>query len=331
MHMTLFKALVLDQKEGNLHRSIQELKKESLPPGEVLVSVAYSSLNYKDALAITGRGKIIRNYPMVPGIDLAGTVIESSSPQFKPQDKVLLTGCGIGEEHWGGYAQLARVRSDWLIPLPKGLSLKQAMGIGTAGFTSMLSIMALEAHGIQPSDREIIVTGATGGVGSIAVAILAKLGYRVVASTGKLEAHSYLKELGAQEILDRKTLINSSNKPLESQRWGGAIDTVGGKVLASLLPAMVYGSSVTTCGMAGGSELNTTVFPFILRGVNLLGISSVHCPHKRRCETWERLARDLPLSLLEKMIQTYPLEKVPELSEKMLRGETHGRIVIDLK
>lgn len=329
--MGYFKALVLDQKDGVVQASVRELSKDSLPEGEVLVSVAYSSLNYKDGLAVAGQSKIVRQYPMVPGIDLAGTVDESRSPLFKSGDLVILTGWGIGERHWGGYAQAARVKADWLLPLPQGLSLKQAMGIGTAGLTAMLSILALEERGMRPEGREVVVTGAAGGVGSVAVAILAKLGYHVVASTGRPEAHEYLKGLGACRVLDRKALSALSDKPLESEQWGGAVDTVGGDTLAALLRTMAYGTCVTACGLAGGSRLQTTVFPFILRGVSLLGIESSLAPRERRQTAWTRLVRDLPLESLDRMIQVVPLEDIPRLSQAILQGKIRGRVVVALR
>ncbi len=329
MPQQLFKALVLDQQEGAVTATIRELAADALPDGDVLVAVAYSSLNYKDGLAVTGQGRIVRSYPFVPGIDLAGTVVESQSPAFQPGDQVVLTGWGVGERHWGGYAQLARVRSEWLVPLPAGMDLEQAMGIGTAGFTAMLCVMALEERGLAPGGRPVVVTGASGGVGSVAVALLAQLGYHVVASTGRAELHAYLQELGAREIIGRAALA-SPGKPLESERWGGAIDTVGGDTLAGLLRAMAYGTSVAACGLAGGSALNTTVFPFILRGVSLLGIDSVMCPQERRRAAWARLARDLPRDALERIVQVVPLAEVPALSRQILAGQVRGRIVIDV-
>lgn len=324
-----FRALVLDQQDGAVVAAIQELRTDALPEGDVLVAIAYSSLNYKDGLAVTGQGRIVRSYPFVPGIDMAGTVVESQSPAFQPGDQVVLTGWGVGERHWGGYAQLARVRSDWLVPLPPGMDLKQAMGIGTAGFTAMLCVMALEERGLVPGGREVVVTGASGGVGSVAVALLARLGYHVVASTGRAELHAYLRDLGARAIIGREALA-SPGKPLESERWGGAVDTVGGDTLAGLLRAMAYGTSVAACGLAGGSALNTTVFPFILRGVSLLGVDSVMCPQERRRAAWARLARDLPRDVLERIVQVAPLADVPALSRQILAGQVRGRIVIDV-
>lgn len=325
--MQTFKALVVESGDPYTAH-IRQASLEELPQGEVLVHVAYSSLNYKDGLAITGAGKVIRNFPMVPGIDFAGTVVESASPDYWPGDPVILTGWGVGERHWGGLSELARVHAEWLVPLPEGLSLQQAMGIGTAGFTAMLAVMALEAHAIDLS-REVLVTGAAGGVGSLAVAVLAQLGYRVVASTGRLSEESYLQSLGAGEILDR-AVLTAPSKPLESERFGGAVDTVGGAVLAGVLPRMAYGGSVAACGNAGGVKLETTVFPFILRGVNLLGIDSVMCPKERRLLAWKRLAHDLPRPLLEAATQTVSLEEVPGLAQAILQGQVRGRVVVRL-
>jgi acrylyl-CoA reductase (NADPH) len=329
--METFKALVLEQEDGAVKADIQQLGTDALPEGDVLISVAYSTLNYKDGLAVTGKGKIIRNYPMVPGVDFVGTVAESASPRFKAGDKVILTGWGVGERHWGGYAQMARVKSEWLVPLPEGLSMEQTMAIGTAGFTAMLSVMALEKHDVRPDGREVVVTGAAGGVGSVAVALLANLGYNVAAATGRTELHDYLVgTLGAKEIVGREEVSGESKRPLEKERWGGAVDTVGGKVLAGLLPAMAYHSSVAVCGNAGGIELNTTVFPFILRGVNMLGIDSVMCPLEVRTEAWNRLVRDLPPQALAGMHQVVALEDIPALSQDILKGQVRGRVVVDL-
>lgn len=325
--MQTFKALVVESGDPYTAQ-IRQATLDELPQGDVLVRVAYSSLNYKDGLAITGAGKVIRSFPMVPGIDLAGTVLESASPAYKPGDSVILTGWGVGERHWGGLAELARVRSEWLVPLPQGLSFQQAMGIGTAGFTAMLAVMALEAHAIDKS-KEVLVTGAAGGVGSLAVALLARLGYRVVASTGRTSEEAYLRSLGAGEILDRAALTAPS-KPLESERFGGAVDTVGGAVLAGVLPRMAYGGSVAACGNAGGVKLETTVFPFILRGVNLLGIDSVMCPREKRLEAWQRLAHDLPRPLLEEAMQVVSLEEVPERAQAILQGQVRGRVVVKM-
>lgn len=329
--MATFTALLATQDDGNFAASFHQLEREALPPGEVLVRVAYSSLNYKDGLAVTGRPGVIRKYPMVPGIDFAGVVEESSSPEFQRGDEVVVTGCGTSETLWGGYAQLARLDAQFIVALPPGMTLQQAMGVGTAGFTAMQSVMALEQHGLKPGGRDVLVTGASGGVGSVAVAILGHLGYRVVASTGRgAELGEYLRGLGAQEILDRAVLAAPSKRPLDAERWGAAIDSVGGDSLAGLLRAMAANASVASCGLAGGAAFSTTVLPFILRGVNLLGINSVHVPVARRREIWGRIARDLPLPLLDRMIQVQPLGKVLELAPQILAGKIRGRTVIDV-
>ncbi len=322
-----FSALVLEQRDGATVAGVQTLDTSALPAGDVRVAVAYSSLNYKDGLAITGRGKIIRQFPMVPGIDFAGTVAESQHPEYQPGDQVVLTGWGVGERHWGGMAQQARVKGDWLVPLPAGLTPLQAMGIGTAGFTAMLCVLALEDHGLRPGGRELLVTGAAGGVGSVVVALLAGLGYSVVASTGRADEAGYLRELGAAEVIGR---LPAEGRPLESERWAGVVDTVGGATLAAALRATAYGGAVAACGNAGGVELATTVFPFILRNVALLGVDSVSCPRERRRAAWGRLARDLPASLLERMTTVAPLAEVPALSQAILAGQVRGRVVVDV-
>jgi acrylyl-CoA reductase (NADPH) len=324
-------ALLATQENGKFAARLQQLDRRALPAGEVLVRVAYSSLNYKDGLAVSGKPGVIRTYPMVPGIDLAGVVEESGSPQFKAGDEVVVTGCGTSETMWGGYAQLARLNAEFIVPLPQGMTLKQAMGVGTAGFTAMQSVMALEQHGLKPGGREVLVTGATGGVGSVSVAILGRLGYRVAASTGRgAELGEYLRGLGAHEILDRAVVAAPSKRPLEAERWAAAIDTVGGDTLSGLLRAVAMGGSVAVCGLAGGAAFSTTVLPFILRGVNLLGIDSVRVPVERRREIWQRIARDLPLPLLDSMIQVQPLGKVLELAPQILAGKIRGRTVIDV-
>ena len=329
--MATFTALLATQDNGNFAATFRQLEREALPPGEVLVRVAYSSLNYKDGLAVTGRPGVIRKYPMVPGIDFAGVVEESSSPEFERGEKVVVTGCGTSETLWGGYAQLARLDAQFIVPVPPGMTLQQTMGVGTAGFTAMQSVMALEQHGLKPGGREVLVTGAGGGVGSVAVAILGHLGYRVAASTGRgAELGEYLRGLGAQEILDRAVLAAPSKRPLDAERWGAAIDSVGGDSLAGLLRAMAGDASVASCGLAGGAAFSATVLPFILRGVNLLGINSVNVPKARRREIWRRIARDLPLPLLDRMIQVQPLEKILELAPQMLAGKIRGRTVIDV-
>lgn len=327
-----FNALVLDRVGERVAATIREVRRDELPEGDVLVAVEYSSLNYKDGLAVTGKGQIVRDYPMAPGIDLAGTVVESASPTFASGDQVVLTGWGVGERHWGGYAQLARVKSDWLMPLPAGLNAQQAMGIGTAGLTAMLCLLALEERGVAPASGDVVVTGASGGVGSIAVALLAQTGYTVTASTGRADAHDYLHLLGASNVLDRGALAAppDSARPLGKGLWAGAIDTVGGSTLAGLLRTLAYGGSVAACGLPGGAALHTTVLPFILRGVSLLGIDSVQCPAARRRAAWDRLARDLPPETLDRIVQVAPLRDVPALSEEILQGRVRGRIVIDV-
>jgi acrylyl-CoA reductase (NADPH) len=325
-----FRALVLGNISGSVCAAVKDLPTHSLPDGDVLVSVAWSSLNYKDALAVTNRGKIVRRFPMVPGIDFSGVVVDSKSSRFKPGDQVILTGWGAGEEHWGGFAQLARVKADWLMPLPQGLTLKSAMAIGTAGLTAMFCIMALEEHAVRPGKGDVLVTGATGGVGCVAVVSLAKLGYRVVASTGKADAHEFLKSLGAGDIMDRRELAKHSDRPLESGRWAGAIDSVGGDALAAVLRQMQRDGCVAAVGLAGGAELHTTVHPFILRGVSLIGISSGQMSTERRLTAWTRLARELPMDTLDRLTQVAPLDEVPALSQAMINGQTRGRIVIDV-
>lgn len=324
-----FKALVLDERDGQVTSTIKTLEREALPEGDVLVRVAFSGLNYKDGLALAGKNKVVRFYPMVPGIDFSGVVEESSSPQFQPGDRVVLTGWGVGERHWGGYAQYARVKGEWLVPLPDSIDLKDAMAIGTAGVTAMLAVVALEEHGMRPDGPEVLVTGATGGVGSMAVAILAKLGYTVVAETGKADMRDYLLSLGAREVMDRAALAPSGG-PLGSARWGGAVDTVGGAMLAGVLRTLAYGASVAACGNAGGFELNTTVLPFILRGVNLLGIDSLPVPQARRVIIWDRLARDLPPSALQRSMRVVPLAETRALADEILAARTHGHIVVDV-
>lgn len=324
----MFKALLATQEDGKTNVSFREIERDALPAGEVLIRVLYSSLNYKDGLAVTGKPGVIRKYPMVPGVDLAGVVEESTSPAWKAGDSVVVTGCGLSETIWGGYAEFARLDARHLIKLPESLTPRQAMGIGTAGFTAMQCAIALERHGVKPESGDVVVTGAAGGVGSVAIAILAKLGYRVCASTGRSELASYLRSLGAAEIVDRSTLSAPSKRPMDSERWAGAIDTVGGETLAGTIRTLKIGGSVAACGLAGGAALNTTVYPFILRGVNLLGINSVTVPREERLEIWRRLARDLPLPLLDSMIEEVPLDRVIEAGEKILAGAVRGRTVI---
>ena len=323
-----FQALVARDTDG-YKTAIEELRDEDLPPNEVLVDVAYSSLNYKDALAVTGRGKIVRRFPMVLGIDLAGTVVESSIPEFKPGDRILGTGQGLGETDWGGYAQRARVRAGAIVPIPDALSFEQSMQLGTAGITAMLCVMALEQAGVMPGEREMVVTGAAGGVGSLAVMLLAKRGYRVAASTGRPELESYLRDLGATSIVPREE-FEKKGGPLQSERWGGGVDTVGGATLANLFAQTAYEGAIACCGMAGGHELSTTVWPLILRNVSLLGVSSLHTSKAKRIEGWSRLARDIDPARLRSLSRTEPLSRIFELSEEILGGRVRGRIGINV-
>jgi acrylyl-CoA reductase (NADPH) len=326
-----FRAVRLDQVEGKTRAALADIGIDDLPPGEVLVDVACSTLNYKDALAITGAGKIVRQFPFVPGIDLAGKVASSADARFEPGDAVILTGWGVGERHWGGLGEKARVKGDWLLPLPAGLSLEQAMAVGTAGFTAMLSVLALEEQGVTPECGELAVTGAAGGVGSVAIPLLAHAGYRVVASSGRAELAGYLKELGAAEVVDRRQFAEGSKAPLDSARWAGAVDSVGGDTLVNLLKAMQYHGVVAACGLAGGAELHGTVFPFILRGVRLIGIDSAYYPASGRAAVWARIARDLDLGLLARMTTRVPLSDVPKLAPDFLRGAVRGRLVVDTR
>lgn len=326
-----FNALIVDKAEdGTISQSVQEIGVDRLPEGDVIVDVEYSTLNYKDGLCLTGNGGLVRNYPHVPGIDYAGTVSESSDDRYKAGDKVVLTGWRVGEVMWGGYAQKARVPADYLVPLPDGLTTKQAMAIGTAGFTSMLSVMALEAHGLKDIGGPVLVTGAAGGVGSVAVAILANLGYEVAAVTGRPEQADYLKSLGATTIVPREELAEPSGKPLERETWSGCVDAVGGPMLAKVLTQMKYGGSVAAVGLAGGAKLPATVIPFLLRGVNLLGIDSVMQPYDNRLVAWKRLASDLSMAKLEAMVEMATLSDLPALGASILKGGVKGRVVVDV-
>ena len=324
-----FKALVLTQEDGKTVSTLRQLRDADLPEGDVLLAVEYSSLNYKDGLAVTGKGKIVRQWPLVPGIDLAGRVLESASPDYSAGDKVVLTGWGVGEKYWGGYSQHQRVQSKWLVPLPAGLDTRQAMAIGTAGFTAMLCVMTLEEAGVTPDKGPVVVTGATGGVGSIAVAILHKLGYQVAAVSGKPDAEGFLRDLGAGEILTRDEM-SQPPRPLEGQRWAGAVDTVGSTMLARVIAEMNYNGCVAACGLAGGFDLPTTVMPFILRNVSLRGVDSVSCPVERRKQAWQRLVSDLPARALGEIGQVASLEQLPELAEKITTGAIRGRVIVDL-
>lgn len=326
----MFKALVVDSVDGKISASVQTLEESRLPEGDVTVAVEYSSVNYKDGLTVTGGGGLVKQYPHVPGIDFSGTVLTSTHRDYQPGDKVILTGWRVGEVRWGGFAQKARVNGDWLVPLPPGLSSRQAMAVGTAGLTAMLAVLSLEAHGIAPDAGEVLVTGAAGGVGSVATALLAQRGFRVVASTGRAETHDYLKSLGAAEVIDRSAFAEPAKRPLESERWAGCIDSVGGNTLARVLAQTRYGGSVAAVGLAGGSKLEHTVIPFLLRGVNLLGIDSVMCPRPRRIEAWSRLQQDLPLDRLALASQDAPLAEVPRLAAEVLKGQVRGRTVIDV-
>lgn len=324
----MFKGLLLEKGKEGLAVSLADLSDNDLPEGDVTVRVAYSTLNYKDGLAITGKGPVVRKFPMVPGIDFSGTVESSQHPDFKPGDKVILNGHGMGEAHWGGLAQKARVQSSWLQPLPAGLSERDAMAIGTAGYTAMLCVLALERHGLTPDQGEVLVTGANGGVGSFAIGILAAKGYRVVASTGRTQAEARLKSLGASGIVDRATLA-APGKPLQKERWAAVIDSVGSHTLVNACAQTCYGGAVAACGMAQGLDFPASVAPFILRGISLLGIDSVHAPRVRRDEAWSSLARIAP-KLLEHIGSDIPLSDAASAAARLLEGQIEGRVVVDV-
>jgi len=329
----MFKALVMtkDADSGKASAAIEELNEDQLPDGEVTVAVDYSTVNYKDGLCLSPKGGgLVRNYPHVPGIDFAGTVEASSDDRYKSGDKVVLTGWRVGEAHWGGYAQKARVKADWLVPLPDGITARQAMAVGTAGFTAMLAVMALEDHGLKPGNGPVLVTGAAGGVGSVATAILAHLGYEVAAVTGRPETADYLKSLGATQIVPRADLNETVKRPLESETWAGCVDAVGGDMLARVLGQMKYGASVAAVGLAGGAALPATVIPFLLRGVNLLGIDSVMQPFENRQRAWQRIASDLPMDKLDAMVHPATLSDLPQLGADILAGQVKGRVVVDV-
>lgn len=326
------RALVVEKDDqGQTSASVQEIDETRLPAGDVTIDVEYSTVNYKDGLCLGSGGGLVRTYPHVPGIDLAGTVRESSAPDYATGDKVVLTGWRVGETHWGGYAEAARVQSEWLVPLPDGLTTRQAMAIGTAGMAAMLAVIALEEHGLTPGNGPVLVTGAAGGVGSIATAVLANLGYEVAAVTGRPEASDYLMSLGATRIVPREELAETVKRPLESETWAGCVDAVGGAMLGRVLGQMKYGASVAAVGLAGGTGLPATVIPFLLRGVNLLGIDSVMRPFADRVRAWERLANDLPSDKLESMIETAALADLPKLGVDVLAGKLRGRVVIDVR
>jgi acrylyl-CoA reductase (NADPH) len=328
----MFDALMVNKDEdtGKTHAEVTQIDLDRLPEGDVTVAVEYSTVNYKDGLCIGPGGGLVRKYPHIPGIDFAGTVEASDDDRYKPGDKVVLTGWRVGEAHWGGYAQKARVKADWLVPLPEGLDTRQAMAVGTAGFTAMLSVMALEDHGLVPVKGPVLVTGAAGGVGSVAVAILAALGHEVAGVTGRPDTADYLKSLGATQIVAREELNETVKRPLESETWAGCIDAVGGEMLARVLGQMKYGGSVAAVGLAGGAGLPATVIPFLLRGVNLLGIDSVMQPYDNRLRAWQRIGKDLPLSKLEDMVVPATLSDLPKLGADILNGQVRGRVVVDV-
>jgi len=327
----MIKALMVRKDaDGKTSARVEEITLDQLPHAEVTVAIDYSTVNYKDGLCIGPGGGLVRNYPHVPGIDFAGTVESSDDARYKPGDKVVLTGWRVGEAHWGGYAQKARVKADWLVPLPEGLSTRQAMAVGTAGFTSMLAVMALEDHGLKPGQGPVLVTGAAGGVGSVATAILAHLGHEVAGVTGRPETADYLMSLGASRIVAREEINETVKRPLEGETWAGCVDAVGGAMLARVLGQMKYGASVAAVGLAGGAGLPATVIPFLLRGVNLLGIDSVMQPYPNRLRAWERIARDLPMDKLEAMVQPATLADLPKLGADILKGQVKGRIVVDV-
>lgn len=326
-----FRALVVEKDaEGKTHAAVQTLDDAALPDGEVTVAVEYSTVNYKDGLCLGSGGGLVRTYPHVPGIDFAGVVEASDDARYRPGDRVVLTGWRVGEAHWGGYAQKARVKADWLVPLPAGLTTRAAMAVGTAGFTAVLAVMALEAHGLQPGQGPVLVTGAAGGVGSVAVALLARAGYEVAGVTGRPETEDYLRALGAARIVPRAELAETVKRPLEPETWAGCIDAVGGAMLARVLGQMKHGASVAAVGLAGGAALPATVIPFLLRGVNLLGIDSVTQPYATRVTAWNRIAREMPMDLLEGMISTATLADLPRLGAAILAGQVRGRVVVDV-
>ncbi|MFN4202351.1 MAG: MDR family oxidoreductase [Tabrizicola sp.] len=327
----MFRALVLEKEGDAAVAHVRELEDSALPAGDVTVAVEYSTLNYKDGLALSPNGGgIVRAWPHVAGIDFAGVVEASDDARYKPGDKVVLTGWRVGEVHWGGYAQKARVKADWLVPLPEGLTTKLAMAVGTAGFTAMLAVVALEEHGLTPEKGEVLVTGAAGGVGSVAVAILGRLGYQVAAVTGRPETEGYLRDLGAARIVPRAELAETVKRPLESETWAGCVDAVGGTMLARVLGQMKHGGSVAAVGLAGGAGLPASVIPFLLRGVNLLGIDSVTVPFGRRVQAWGRIVRDLPMEKLEAMVRLAGLADLPALGAAILKGGVQGRVVVDV-
>ncbi|PJF10427.1 MDR family oxidoreductase [Pseudorhodobacter sp. MZDSW-24AT] len=329
----MFRAILMEKGEdGQAQARVADLPDSALPEGEVTVRVEFSTLNYKDGLCLSpSGGGLVRNYPHVPGIDFAGVVEVSEDARYAPGDRVVLTGWRVGEAHWGGFATRARVKADWLVPLPEGLGARQAMAVGTAGFSAMLAVMALEDHGLTPEAGEVLVTGAAGGVGSVAVAVLARLGYRVAAVTGRPETEAYLRDLGAGRLIARADLAEAIKRPMESEVWAGCVDAVGGQMLARVLGQMKAGASVAAVGNAGGLAVPANIIPFLLRGINLLGINSVTVPYARRVAAWDRITTDLPMDKLEAMIRPATLEEVPDLGAAILRGGVQGRVVVDMK
>ncbi len=328
----MFDALMVtkDDESGKTSAAVRQIDLDQLPDGEVTVAVEYSTVNYKDGLCLGSGGGLVRKYPHIPGIDFAGTVEASEDDRYRPGDKVVLTGWRVGEAHWGGYAQKARVKADWLVPLPDGLDTRQAMAVGTAGFTAMLAVMALEDHGLKTGHGPVLVTGAAGGVGSVAVAILAALGHEVAGVTGRPDTADYLKSLGATQIVAREEINETVKRPLEAETWAGCVDAVGGDMLARVLGQMKYGASVSAVGLAGGAGLPATVIPFLLRGVNLLGIDSVMQPYDNRLRAWQRVAKDLPMDKLEAMVVPATLKDLPQLGRDILNGQVRGRVVVDV-
>jgi len=327
----MFRAVRVDRDEaGECSAALVEIDEGALPEGDVLVDVAWSTLNYKDGLVLNGLGGLVKHYPHVPGVDFAGTVLESADERYSPGDEVVLTGWRVGELHWGGYSERARVRGDWLVPLPEGLGMREAMGVGTAGLTAMLALEAFESAGVLPDSGPVLVTGAAGGVGSVACALLAARGYEVEGSTGRAETHDYLKSLGVERVVSREEIETPNGKPLNREHWAGCVDAVGGSTLATVLTRLRYGGAVASIGLAGGSALETTVIPFLLRGVSLLGIDSVMCPTERRIGAWKRLATELPRARLESMMHEAALGDVIALGREILDGRVRGRVVVNV-
>lgn len=329
MEKRMFKGIVLEKDDEGFHASLTDIDEANLPEGDVTIKVSHSTLNYKDGLAITNKGPVVRSFPMVPGIDLVGTVETSTHPDYQTGDSVILNGWGVGEKHWGGLAQKARLNGDWLVPMPSQFTPGQCMAIGTAGYTAMLCVLALEQHGVKPEHGEILVTGAAGGVGSVAIAVLSRLGYSVVAVSGRSAEADYIKGLGATEILDR-SMFNEPGRPLGKERWAGAVDVVGSHTLANVCASAKYRGVVTACGLAGGMDFPATVAPFILRGVTLVGIDSVMCPREDRLNAWQRLATDLDVSKLEMITTEIGLSETLDAASKLMKGEVRGRVVVDV-